>query len=259
MAKYSVIDVLNAAGLYKSSGRIPEEMLMTITPTGETREHRMAEIDYRDLQIFGDQLEIVLQLQNPLVQSLFTKNAVALANLIRCVNTETSSGFKGSNGSGRQLDFLLLRAEQFGDPDVAAAPPVTQGPRASWIRAVGIGLNVQFIIANDLLGANAHGPLVMGQTEGIAILGFANPAAAPCVDAIQPTYLAQAYNIQNADFELANPFQGDSICELMQPMLVYPQETCQINARYYRAGQDELRPIGIWIKMSQNLRVLATS
>jgi len=255
MANNSVIDVLSAAGLYKSVGRIPEEMLMTITPTGETREHRMAEIDYRDIQIFGDQLEIVMQLQNPLVQALFAKNAVALANLIRCVNTETSSGFKGSNGSGRQLDFLLLRAEQFGNPDLANSATV----RTTWIRAVGLGLNVQLVIAQDALGANTHGPLTMGQTEGFAILGFANPAAAPCVDAVQPSYLAQAYNIQNADFAFANPFQGDSICELMQPLIVYPQESCQVDVRYYQAGQDEMTPIGIWVKMSQNLRALATS
>jgi len=246
-------------GLYKPTGRLKEANLVTITPTGETREHRMSEIDLADIKIFADELDIALKLQNPLVQSLFAKNAVALVNLVRTVNTETASGFKGSGGSGRQLDALLLRAEQFGDPDVAAAPPATQGPRASWIRAVGIGLNVQFIIADDLLGANVHGDLAMSPFEGLAILGLANPAATPCVDAVQLRYLAQDYNIQNADFEMANPFIGDVICELKQPMIIYPQETGRINARYFLAGQDEMRPIGIWIKMSTAIRALATS
>ena len=251
----SVVQSLNAKGLYKSSGRMTEEMLMTITPTGEQREHRMAEIEYRDIQIFADQLDIALQLQNPLVQSLFAKNAEALANLVRCVNTETSSGFKGMGGAGRQLDFMLLRSEHFGDPDLANSATLLSG----WTRAIGAAGTLQVIIAQDALGANAHGDLTMTQFDGLAILGWANPAAAPCVDAIQATYLAQAYNVQNCDFGLANPFIGDAIVEQMQPMFLYPQESGSVSARFYQAGADELQPIGIWIKMSQNLRALATS
>lgn len=250
----SVVEALRTANLYKESGRIQEEMLKTITPTGETREHKMAEMDYFDLKIFADEIDIALKLQNPLVQSLFAKNAVGMANLIRAINTQTASGFKGSNGSGRQLDFLLLRAEQFQNPDAAGI-----AVRTSWIRAIGAAATLQFMTAQDALGANTHGDLTMTQWEGLCVFGFANPAAAPCIDAIQNTYLAQAYNVQNADFELANPFIGDSICELKQPLYLYPQESGRIDARYYRAGTDETRPIGIWVKMSQNLRALATS
>lgn len=251
----SVVDALTSAGLYKSSGRIQEEMLKTITPTGEMREHKMAEIDYFDLKILGDELDIALRLQNEYIQSLYAKYAVAIVNLVRVINDESASGFKGSNGAGRQLDILLLRAEQFGDPDQADS----SNRRASWIRAIGAPVSNQFVVAEDALGANAHGALAMGTTEGLAIFGFANPAAAPCVDALQATYLAQAYNIQNADFELANPFVGDAIIELKQPFIIYPQESGLLATRYYRAGQDEMRPIGVWVKMSQNLRTLATS
>ena len=99
----------------------------------------------------------------------------------------------------------------------------------------------------------------MADEEGLAILGFANPAAALCVDAVQITYTAQAYNIQNLDFELVNPFVGDVLVELKQPLLVFPKETALVNVKYYRAGIDELRPIGLWVKMSSNLRALLTS
>ena len=99
----------------------------------------------------------------------------------------------------------------------------------------------------------------MTTTEGLAILGFANPAASPCVDALQITYLAQAYNIQNLDFEMANPFIGDAICELKQPVFLFPQETALLTVNYFQVGQDELRPIGLWVKMASNLRLLLTS
>lgn len=257
MANTSVIQALTDAGLYKSSGRIPEQMLKTITPTGETSEHKMSEIDNADIQIFGNELDIALQLQNHLVQSLFAKNAVGLANLIRVVNTESASGFKGTNGSGRQLDALLLRAEQFTNPAIVFGPTA----RTTWIRAIGAGdLGAAANFIESATAGDAHGdPLRMGTTEGLALLGFTNPAAAPCIDALRLTYLAQQYNIQNLDFELANPFIGDAITELKQPLFIYPQETALVEVYYYQAGQDEVRPIGIWVKMSTAMRSLIAS
>lgn len=247
----SVIESLKLAGLYKEAGRIEEQMLVSILPNGERREHRMAEIDYLDLKIFADELDIALRLQNPLVQELFAKNAVPLANLIRVIDVETASGFKGAVGSGRQLDAILLRAEQFQDPGAGAAVR-----RTSWIRNVVAAANIAFI--QDATDTNAE--LAMAVNEGLAILGFANPAAQLCVDAIQVSYLAQLCNIQNLDFELANPFIGDSIVELKQPIFIYPSETFLTWVRYYRVGtSDELRPIGLWVKMSSLLRNLITS
>jgi len=246
----SVVEELKAAGLYRETGRIEEQMLISILPNGERREHKMAEIDYLDVKIMADELDIALKLQNPYVQSLFAKNAEGLVNLMRTVNVETASGFKGAVGSGRQLDAILLRAEQFQDPGAGAGIR-----RTSWIRNVAVVGNVVFI--QDATDTGAE--LAMATIEGLAILGFANPAAALCVDAAQISYLAQQANIQNLDFEMANPFIGDSICELKQPLYIYPQESAWITVRYYRVGSDELRPIGIWVKMAQNLRTLASS
>ena len=246
----SVVETLKAAGLYKDAGRIQEQMLISILPNGERREHKMSEINYADIKIFADELDIALKIQNPLVQELFAKNAVGLANLARVVNVETASGFKGAVGSGRQLDAIMLRAEQFQNPGAGATTP-----RTSWIRAIAGAANLTFIQSTT----DTNLELPMATTEGLAILGFANPAAALCVDAVQLSYLSQLYNIQNLDFELANPFIGDAIVEIKQPFYIFPQETGLVNVRYYRAGQDELRPIGIWVKMASNLRTLATS
>lgn len=246
----SVVETLKAAGLYQSEGRIEEQMLISILPNGEKREHKMAEINYADIKIFADELDIALKIQNPLVQELFAKNAVGLANLIRVVNVESASGFKGTVGSGRQLDAIMLRAEQFQDPGAGATTP-----RTSWIRAIAAVGDLTFIQSTADTGAE----LAMATTEGLAILGFANPAPALCVDAIQPGYLSQLYNIQNLDFELTNPFIGDAIVELKQPFYIFPQETGLVNVRYYRVGQDELRPIGLWVKMSTAMRTLASS
>jgi len=259
MENTSVVESLKAAGLYRDTGRIEEQMLVSVLPNGEQKEHKMSEINYLDLKIFADELDIALKLQNPYVQSLYAKNAVGLANLIRVVNVETSSGFKGAVGAGRQLDCLLLRAEQFQDPDVAVWPTY----RTTWIRTITAPMAAAgpTNLIERATGAVAHGEeLPMAVDEALAILGFVNPGATLYVDAAQVDYLAQAYNIQNLDFELANPFVGDAVCELKQPLFIYPRESARVRVKYYRAGvADELRPIGLWVKMSSNLRLLLSS
>ena len=263
MENTSVVEALRAAGLYKETGRIEEQMLITILPNGERREHKMAEIDYHDLKIFADELDIALKLQNPYVQSLFAKNALGMANLVRVVNVETASGFKGSVSAGRQLDAILLRAEQFQDPDVPPVGPVVPNYRTSWIRTITAAMAAagptDFI--EDDTPTVAHGTeLAMAVNEGLCILGFVNPGATLYVDAVQITKIGILQNIQNLDFELANPFVGDAVCELKQPLFVYPRESALVTVKYYRAGvADELRPIGLWVKMSSNLRALLTS
>ena len=252
--KTSIVEALSAAGLYKSQGRVATQMLRTTTPTGEVREHKMSEMDFHDIKIFADEMDIQLQHQNPYVAALLAKNAVAMVNLIRGVNEETASGFKGFNGSGRQLDAMLFRAEQFEDPDIVASTP-----RASWIRAIAAAANLQYVIHPDGGAIGAKGDLTMGVNEGIVIFGFANPAATPCVSGLQLNYLGQQYNVQNCDFEMTNPFMGDAVVELKQPLTIWPREQGRIDIRYYRAGADEMRPIGIWVKMAQNLRALATA
>jgi len=255
----SVVEALKAAGLYKETGRIEEQMAVTITASGEAKEHKLAEIDYFDIKTFADELDIALKLQNEYVQSLYAKNATKLVDLIRAVNVESASGFKGAVGSGRQLDAIMLRAEQFQDPDIF---PIVPTYSTSWIRNITVAMAAAGptnFIESDVAAAAAGTELAMADEEGLAILGFANPAAALCVDAVQLTYIAQAYNIQNLDFELANPFIGDVLVELKQPLLVFPKETAAVNVKYYRAGSDELRPIGLWVKMSSNLRALLTS
>lgn len=251
----SVVEVLKAAGLYKEAGRIEEQILITILPNNQRAEHKMAEIDYVDIKTMADELDIALSHMNPIAQSLYAKNAVAIANAVRVVNVESASGFKGAVGSGRQLDLLLLRSEQFANPDVAV-----NTPRTTWERGVAGAGQMHFI---ELMpGAVAHGEdLAMGTTECLMIFGFADPVwvGAACPDAIQLRYLAQDYNIQNCDFSLVQPFLNTPIVEIKEPFVIYPRETGRVEVYYFQAGDDWLQPVGLWIKMAQNLRALATS
>jgi len=185
---------------------------------------------------------------------------VAIANAVRVVNVESASGFKGAVGSGRQLDILRFRPEQFQNPAVAAAQA-----RLTWVRNI-VGVVPPLGWTGELIGAagvpaviDGHAALAMGTTEAILIFGFANPSWVPCVSAIQMTYLARQYNIQNADFDLAQVWAHFPLIELKEPFVLYPREDGRVQARYYQNGADEIQPVGLWIKMSQNLRALATS
>ena len=258
----SVVATLQAAGLYKDSGRMAEQTLKTILPDGQVTEHVMAEIEYADLVTLADELDILIAQENPWIQALFAKNAVAIANAVRAVNMESGSGFKGAVGGGRQLDILRFRPEQFQDPSVAA---VAQA-RLTWARAmalvpgVGVGYTGEIICAPAVAGdaVDTHGALTMGTTEALLIFGFANPSWTPATSAIQITYIARQYNIQNADFDLAQVWDHFPLIELKEPLIVYPRETIRIEARYYQNATDEIQPVGLWIKMSQNIRSLIT-
>jgi hypothetical protein len=201
---------------------LQEQTLSVVRPDKQTITHTMGLIDRYDVKIFADDLEIKLKNFNPWVQYLFAKRAVALVNLMRGVNYYSKAGFKGSISSGgNALDFMLLRAEQFSDPTIVAATL-----RTSWVANPGAAGSLQFIIANDGLAVGAKGPLVarsaVPNSEAIAILGFANPAASPCVSALQPVYNTVTYDVQNLSYELTDDEYGYPIIELAQPLSICP-------------------------------------
>jgi len=252
----SVVEALKAKGLYKETGRIPQQLLKTILPNGEVSEHIMSAIDYMDIKIFADEIDNALAWRNPFVKALYAKNAEAMVNGIRIVNMESASGFKGANAGGRQLDALLFRPEQFQDPD--------SGPSAiktTWARVIGAAAPLQYIVNRSALGPGygTKPALLMADDEGICLFGFFNPAASPCCDAVQLTYLSQTFNIQNLNYSAVNAFYGSSVVELKQPLIVAPKEDALVDVYYFKAGNDQLEPLGIWIKMSSALRALATS
>lgn len=248
----------NMVPLYQDSkAKLPQQDLITIRPDGSEFTHLMAEITFSDLKIFFDELDIALRLQSPIIQNLYAKNAKQIAHLMRVVNYNTRSGFKGAVGSGNQLDAVLFRAEQFQDPDVNAATP-----RTTWLRNLPSLNCVPPATGNFIenIWVAAHGvPLAMAQTEAFALLGFANTAATPCTSAYQLQYLGVNFNVQNLGFELANFVYGENVVELKQPLFIYPGENALVTVRYYQAAGDELRPIGLWIKTATNLRSMLIS
>lgn len=47
----------------------------------------------------------------------------------------------------------------------------------------------------------------------------------------------------------------DPIIALKEPLVIYPGENALVNVHYYKNGVDELRPIGLWVKTSNELRM----
>lgn len=254
----SIVEALKAAGLYKETGRLAEQTLKTILPDGQITEHLMAEMDYLDLKTLGDELDVKLANENPIIKAIYAKNAMAIVNAVRVVNVESGSGFKGTVGSGRQLDAVIFRPEQFQNPDAVAATT----PRVTWDRALvvapgapAISAVLNFIVdASGTLAAPVD--LAMTTVEAFLLFALADPAPQPAVTALQITYLSRVYNIQTIDFDQTQAFSGWPLLELKEPLIIYPRENARIDVIYNRAVTDGLRPIGLWIKMSSDLRDL---
>jgi len=252
-----VRQVMMDAGLYKEGTReaLRSDFIAEEEVTVAGKSYTLSKIAYLDAKIFTDELDTILIQQNPLIHDIFAKNAVTLFDAIRMANVNSKQGFKGALASGNELDFTLLMARQFYDPE---APTVK---RTSWVRTV-TAAQIAAAVALDFLEEAtgvAGAELLMGEEEAMVWLALYNPAQTPCIDAIQLQMNTEPFDLQSLDFEQVGAQEGDVIIELKEPWTVPPEQSGRAQAYYFRAGTDETRPLGIWIKMARNMRTLATS
>jgi len=249
-----VRQVMTDAGLYKEGSReqlrsdfIAEE---EITIAGKS--YSLSKIAYLDAKIFTDELDTILVQQNPLIHEIYAKNAVTLFDAVRMANVNSKQGFKGALASGNELDFTLMMARQFQDPDAAVTTR-----RTTWVRNIAAGMigNVQQFF-ESLTVAVAASEQTMGEEEAMVWLAFYNPAQTPCIDAFQITMNTEPFDLQSLDFDQVHIETGDVIIEFKEPWTLPPEQSGLINVQYFQIGTDEMRPLGIFIKMAKNLRNL---
>jgi len=249
-----VRSVMTDAGLYKEGSReqlrsdyIAEE---EISIAGKS--YTLSKISFLDSKIFTDELDTILVQQNPLIHEIYAKNAVTLFDAVRMANINSKQGFKGALASGNELDFTLIMARQLQNPDAGVTTR-----RTTWTRTIGAGMiaNVQQFF-EDLIGVVPAAEQTMGEEEAMVWLAWYNPAQTPCVDAFQITMNTEPFDVQSLDFDQVHIQTGDVIIEFKEPWTLPPEQSGLINVQYFQAGTDEMRPLGIYIKMAKNLRNL---
>jgi len=250
--------VMSDAGLYKEGTKeqLRSDFIAEEDVTIAGKSYTLSKISFLDAKIFTDELDTILVQQNPLIHEIYAKNAVTLFDAVRMANVNTKQGFKGALASGNELDFTLMMARQFQDPDVG-----TTTRRSTWIRTITAAmalLNNTEEYFEDLAGAVAAAEQTMGEEEAMVWLAFYNPAQTPCIDALQITMNTEPFDIQSLDFEQVHIQTGDVIIELKEPWTLPPEQSGKIVVNYFQAGTDEMRPLGIFIKMAKNLRSLNT-
>ena len=250
-----VRQVMMDAGLYKegTKDQLRGDFIAEEDVTIAGKSYTLSKISYLDSKIFTDELDTILIQQNPLIHDIYAKNAVSLFDAVRMANINTKQGFKGALASGNELDFTLFMARQFYDPEAVAGTK-----RTSWTRTV---TPAQVAAATPLSffeGVTHGAELTASEEEALVWMAFYNPAQVPCVDAFQITMNTEPFDVQSLDFEQVGEHEGDVIVELKEPWTLPPEQSGEIMAYYFRAGTDEMRPLGIWIKMAKNLRGLAT-
>ena len=252
-----VRQVMVDAGLYKEGTKeqLRGDFIAEEDVTIAGKNYTLSKISFLDAKIFTDELDTILIQQNPLIHDIYAKNAVTLFDAVRMVNVQSKQGFKGALASGNELDFTLMMARQFYDPETVAAGQ----RRVSWVRIVTPAQIVAAAALSYIEGVGAHGDeLLMGEEEAMVWLAFYNPATVPCIDAFQISMNTEPFDIQSLDFEQVGEHEGDVIVELKEPWTLPPEQSGEIMAYYFRAGTDEMRPLGIFIKEARNLRGLTT-
>jgi len=224
------------------------------------KDYTLAKLSNADIKRLGDEMDAFISNLNPIIQDLYVRNAQTILNAVRMVQDNTKHGFKGALASGNELDIQFLGPRLFHDPDAAAA-----ARRASWVRTITAAMvtarDAPYI--NDLTtpawappAALAEVELTMVEEEALVLLGFVNDAAAPCSNGFQITMNRDVYDIQDMDFEMAQPLTGTALWEMKRPWTLPPEQSGWVHLRYFRAGLDECKPIGAWIRMARVTRAL---
>jgi len=257
-------DVLRQAGVYRDQALstlegeyVPESTIKLGRPP---KDYTLAKLSYADIKRLADEMDVLVVNLNPILQELYVKNAMAILDAVRMVNGNTKQGFKGALASGNELDISFLGPRLFHDPDAAAA-----AVRASWVRTITAAIvtarDAPYI--NDLTtaawappAALAEVELAMIEEEALVLLGFVNDAATPCSNGFQITMNTEPYDIQEMDFELVQPLAGTALWEMKEPWTIPPEQSGWLHLRYFRAGTDECKPIGVFVRMARNMRAL---
>ncbi len=224
------------------------------------KDYTLAKLSDADIKRLGDEMDAWMPNLNPIIQDLYVRNAETILNAVRMVNDNTKQGFKGSLASGNELDIQFLGPRLFHDVDAAAA-----ARRTTWVRTITAAMvtarDAPYI--NDLTTAAWAPPaalveveLTMVEEEALVLLGFVNDAATPCSNGFQITMNRDVYNIQDMDFEMVQPLTGSALWEMKRPWTLPPEQAGWVHLRYFRAGTDECKPIGVWIRMARNTRAL---
>ncbi len=243
----TVASVLTAKGYYPSEGgskqdlqgQFVEEEVVDIGG----KQYSISRISKYDVKLFADQLDLVISRMNPFIADIYAKYAEHCLVAVRLANVNSKQGFRGIAAKGNELDFTLMSARQFYDPDNSGST------RTSWVRTIGsVGQK------NFIEGTTTGAALTLGEESCEIFLALYNPSVSPCIDALQNVLNTDTFDLQTLDFEQVNSENGDAIIELKEPFIVPPEEAYEILANYYRTGTDETRPIGLTIREAKNLR-----
>lgn len=209
------------------------------------KSYTLSKISYLDAKIFTLELDSILMQQNPIIADVYARYAASIFDAVRMVNVNSKQGFKGALASGNELDIHIIMARSLYDPDSSGSA------RSSWSRTISSTGSKNFFE-----GTSSGAELTMGEEEAMVWLAFYNPALAPCVDSFQIIMNTEPFDIQALDFEMAHEYMGDPIVEFKEPWTLPPEQSGEILAYYFQTGTDEMRPLGVWIKKSREMRDL---
>lgn len=245
----TVVSVLTDKGYYPSGGGSQEELQGQMVEEEVVRingkPYTLSRISKWDVKTYADQLDRVLRRENPFIWDIYALFAAECLAAMRLANVDSKQGFGGVGGGGNALDFTLMGAREFYDPDSSG------NTRTSWVRTISSTGS-----KNIIEGATTGAALTLGEATADVYLAFYNPAVTPCLDAVQNILNTDTKNVQTIDFEKVHAENGEVVLELKEAFIIPPEEAYEILGYYFRTGTDESRPIGLRFKQAKDLRDL---
>lgn len=249
----TVASVLTDKGYYPTDPSLTRQDLQAQMVEEEQvdiagKSYTLSRISKYDIKLFADQLDRIGCRLNPFIWDVYAKYAVWCLTALRLANVNSKQGFRGSGASGNELDFTMMIAREFYDPDSSG------NARTQWKRTIGSVGSKNFVE-----GASTGTVYTLGEETCHIYLAMYNPATDPCVDALQIQLNTDSFDVQTMDFDKNQGDLSDPIIELKEPFIIPPEEAYEILAYYFQTGDDLMRPIGLMFKEAKNLRAMTAS
>jgi hypothetical protein len=195
-------------------------------------EFNASRLSEREVKILVNELNAFVFNMHPPIRDMFITAGPAILNLIRAINEESGQGFLGQFGRSKELTFNAIVPEDIVSTTRTWAVTIGSVAAADWLASSGT-------------------PVSVGEEQGFAIIGIANPVAEPKTH----RYIF----VKNQDALPHVTVNWDShesnVVALKEPILVAPEESWYARTFNEVIGTDKAQPIGLKIEMAKDTLV----
>lgn len=204
----------------------------------------MAELTQRENEIFNNEWDSFVAMHYPHRDfvDVFEDNKNQILDALKIAKFQLESEFGGINAKTNEIGWTPIQ------PNFLLATTTPTYATTTWKK--NLATSDVTTIWKDWLGSSSTN-VQLSKYATMIVIGFHDPVELPKISAIKATIKGDEYPIWWVEEALR---AGVHIYELPQPFLIEKEQNIYLQYKVYQAGDDELRPIGVYFGRGDHLR-----